>query len=98
MLYPQAFPVREVSCQSPFTFTDEGTECQPARAVLGLLLWEDVASSPGACTCGLRTTSLKHLWSLAEAELAQDLCNALENVVHSPRETSQSGLPPSLST
>lgn len=35
--YPQAFPVREVSCQSPFTFTEEGTECQPARAVPGLL-------------------------------------------------------------
>lgn len=93
---------------SPFTFTDEGTECQPVRAVLGLQSGpsacgsgEGVASSQRAGKCGLKTLSLRlyHLGPRLKLSLAQDQhCNTLKNVVHSPRETVQSGsLPPSLS-
>lgn len=56
-------PVRKLSCPSPFTFTDEGAECQLARGRAGpaagawhLLLWGRlVARSKGARAWGLRT-------------------------------------------
>lgn len=54
-----------VGLVSPFTFTDEGTECQPvssragpAGGAWGLLLWGRVANSKGAHAWALRTIPL----------------------------------------
>jgi len=91
----------------PFPSTDEGADGQAvmgrsgsAAAARGLLLWGRlVASSKGTRAWGLRTISLRHLWSLAEAESSSGPVSLRpDGVPWTPRETSQrhARLPPRL--